>query len=202
MSCSASSTRRGRLQKLGAPGVWLGVAALFAAMDLAVKTLVEARLEEGQSVDLGVLDIQLGYNTGVAFSIGSGLPPWVVVVLTGAITAAVAGYVWRQASKPNQRLSLLGLSAVLGGAAGNFIDRLDGAGVVDYFHTGWFPTFNVADVLITVGTIVLAIAAVMADSQESEHEDVGENDQDPKNHPSVSKPSEQVSTPSSTQCRN
>lgn len=195
MSRGARSTR---LRKLGGPAAWLGVAALFAAMDLAVKALVEARLADGQSIDLGVLNIQLGYNTGVAFSIGSGLPPWMVVVLTGAITTAVAGFLWRQASKPGQRLSLLGLSAVLGGAAGNFIDRLDGAGVVDYFHTGWFPTFNVADVLITLGVIILAVSAVMADSQSSAHKDAGDQDQDQeqeqdqKNHPSVRKPSEQA----------
>ena len=44
-----------------------------------------------------------------------------------------------------------GATLLLGGAVGNFLDRLDGAGVVDYLHTGWFPTFNAADVFVTVG---------------------------------------------------
>ena len=189
MSRGTGSTR---YRKLGVPAAWLGLAAFFAAADLVVKALVEDRLATGQSIDVGILNIQLGYNTGVAFSIGAGLPSWVVVVLTGAITTAVAVFLWLQASKSDQRLSLLGLSAVLGGAAGNFIDRLDGSGVVDYFHTGWFPTFNLADVLITLGVIVLAISTVMADSQSSVTRKTVEHNHDPKNHPSAHKPSEQA----------
>ncbi|WP_084033258.1 signal peptidase II [Arthrobacter sp. 35/47] len=181
---NAGSTRKKRIPNLGRPAAWLGLAALFAAVDLAVKALVEARFGNGQSIELGVLSIQLGYNTGVAFSIGSGLPPWVVIVFTGVITAALAGYVWRQASTPGQRLSLVGLSAVLGGATGNFIDRLDGAGVVDYFHTGWFPTFNLADVLITLGVVAIAISALTADSEPSP---TGNNPKDHRN-PSAHEP--------------
>ncbi|SDI82644.1 signal peptidase II [Arthrobacter subterraneus] len=175
--------------KLGVPAAWLGLAALFAAADLALKALVEARLATGQSIDFGVLTIRVGYNTGVAFSIGAGLPPWMVVVLTGAITTAVTVFLWLQASKRGHWLSLLGLSAVLGGAAGNFIDRLDGSGVVDYFHTGWFPTFNLADVLITLGVIALTLSTVMADSRSPAPHHAIEN-QDPKNPPSAHRPSE------------
>lgn len=39
---------------------------------------------------------------------------------------------------------------MLGGGTGNLIDRLDGRGVVDYLHSGWFPTFNLSDVFVTV----------------------------------------------------
>ena len=48
-----------------------------------------------------------------------------------------------------------GAVLLLGGALGNFVDRLGGAGVVDYLHTGWFPTFNFADVFVVTGAAVL-----------------------------------------------
>lgn len=48
---------------------------------------------------------------------------------------------------------------LLGGALGNFIDRLDGRGVVDYLHTGWFPTFNLADAFVTIGVALLILGS-------------------------------------------
>ena len=49
-----------------------------------------------------------------------------------------------------------------GGAVGNFLDRLDGGGVVDYLHTGWFPTFNLADVFVTTGAGLLILGTLLA----------------------------------------
>lgn len=143
------------------PLFWWGLAAALTAVDLAVKALVEARLAGGQVIDFGVLNIRLGYNTGVAFSIGAALPGWVIIAFTAIITTAVAGYLWHQAAA-GARLQLTGLAFVLGGAAGNLIDRLNGTGVTDYLHTGWFPTFNLADVFITLGAATIALSALSA----------------------------------------
>ncbi|TFB48150.1 hypothetical protein E3O23_13990 [Cryobacterium tagatosivorans] len=51
---------------------------------------------------------------------------------------------------------------LLGGAAGNFIDRIDGHGVVDYMHTGWFATFNLADVFVTTGVAVRILGTILS----------------------------------------
>ena len=45
--------------------------------------------------------------------------------------------------------------------SGNFLDRLDGDGVVDYLHTGWFPTFNLADVFVTTGVVALLVGTMV-----------------------------------------
>ena len=100
--------------------VLLVSAVLIAATDLAIKALVEALLFRGNVVDLGLMNIRLLYNSGVAFSL------------------------------------------LLGGALGNFIDRLDGRGVVDYLHTGWFPTFNLADVFITAGVALFILGTLLS----------------------------------------
>ena len=60
------------------------------------------------------------------------------------------------------RLSRAGATVLLGGALGNFIDRLDGRGVVDYLHTGWFATFNLADVFVTAGVVLYALGTLRA----------------------------------------
>lgn len=131
-------------------------AVVLAAADLAIKAAAEALLAGGEPVDLWLLSFRLHYNPGVAFSMGSTLPSWVIIVMTGLIITAVAWYLLRSASTLS-RLSRTGGMLLLGGALGNFIDRLDGRGVVDYLHTGWFPTFNLADVFVTTGVALFIL---------------------------------------------
>lgn len=51
---------------------------------------------------------------------------------------------------------------MLAGAIANLVDRAVDGVVTDYLHTGWFPTFNLADVFITVGGAVLVLASLRA----------------------------------------
>jgi signal peptidase II len=59
-------------------------------------------------------------------------------------------------------LAVTGLmvAVILGGAISNLADRAADGLVTDYLHTGWFPTFNGADVLITVGAAALLLTAM------------------------------------------
>ncbi|MDH6532948.1 signal peptidase II [Aurantimicrobium minutum] len=141
-------------------GLVIGAASLAAGVDLTVKAVVSTQLASGTVIDWGVLSIQLVYNPGVAFSLGSTLPSWVISVLTGAIIVALGGYLITR-SQTLTALSSLGAALLLGGALGNFIDRLDGGGVVDYLHTGWFATFNLADVFVTVGVAMLTLGTLV-----------------------------------------
>lgn len=134
-------------------------AALLAGADLTVKALAEAVLSNGTTTDLGQISIRLLYNRGVAFSLGAELAPWIVIAATGLIIAALTWYTLSSAPAMT-RLSRAGAVLLLGGAAGNFIDRLDGDGVVDYLHSGWFPTFNLADVFVTTGVALLILGTL------------------------------------------
>ncbi|MET1087665.1 MAG: signal peptidase II [Arthrobacter sp.] len=141
--------------------VLLLVAAVLAAADLVVKAVAEALLSTGATADLGPINIRLLYNRGVAFSLGADLAPWIVIAATGLIIAALIWYT--VSSAPSMTgLSRAGASLLLGGAVGNFIDRLDGQGVVDYLHSGWFPTFNLADVFVTTGVALLVLGTVLS----------------------------------------
>ncbi|MBI4940267.1 MAG: signal peptidase II [Actinobacteria bacterium] len=130
-------------------------AAVIAGADLAAKTWADAALP-GHTVRAGLLDLQLAYNSGVAFSVGRSAPRAVVVLVTATITAVVAALAWRTAPTSARQVRLA-VAAILGGAVANLIDRAGDGVVTDYLHTGWWPTFNLADVSICLGAALLAL---------------------------------------------
>ncbi len=134
-------------------------AATVAAIDLVVKQWAARALADG-GTDAGVLDLRLVYNSGTAFGLGAGAPSWLVVAVTACITVGVAVVAWRAA--PQGPAAQVGFAAVLGGALANVADRAADGAVTDYLHTGWWPTFNLADVAICVGAGLLALTQLRA----------------------------------------
>ena len=128
--------------------------ALLTTVALLVKTAAERWL--ATPVDAGPLQLRLLDNPGVSFSLGATLPPWLVAALGVTITAAILGYAWRAGWKQPAAMRWA-VTAIAAGAAANLLDRLPDGAVTDYLHTGWFPTFNLPDALITAGAALLAI---------------------------------------------
>jgi signal peptidase II len=127
------------------------------AINMLLKNLAEITLADGHGPDFGVLQLRLAHNSGVAFSLGVGLPAWVVTSVTGLITLALAIYGWRTA--PTTRLlARIALAALLAGALANLADRASDGVVTGYLHTGWWPTFTLADTLIVIGGVLLALS--------------------------------------------
>jgi signal peptidase II len=169
-SAPHGSTDQARRRRIRRARLSLVVAtAVLVVTDLAVKVLAQETLAAGRIVDLGILDLRLGYNSGAAFSIGADLPSWLVIAGTALITAGVAVFAWRSAVDSTVAMTI-GLSGVLGGAVGNVVDRARDGVVTDYLHTGWWPTFNLADVFITLGAATVLVATLR-----SETTGVGEN---------------------------
>lgn len=132
------------------------ITALVVAVDLGAKTWAQSALQ-GRVVALGPVDLRLAYNPGVAFSVGSSAPAGIVLAVTALITMAVAVFAWRTAATPDRgRLGALAL--VLGGAVANLVDRSRDGVVTDYLHSGWFPTFNLADTAIVLGASLLVLS--------------------------------------------
>lgn len=140
-------------------------AAVLVTTDLAVKAVTEQALAGGRVIGLGLLQLRLSYNSGVAFSLGAARPAWLVIGVTGLITAVLAGYAWRAAPALTRGVRLA-LAAIVAGAVGNLVDRGTDGVVTDYLHTGWWPTFNLADVFITCGGGALALAMLRHDGPE------------------------------------
>ncbi|ALV33186.1 signal peptidase II [Streptomyces sp. CdTB01] len=136
-------------------------AAVFASADLGIKAWAEHALADGP-IEGGPLDLQLAYNPGVAFSVGANAPGWIMLAVTGLITTVVAVALWRTAPTA-RRLWGVALAAILGGACANLIDRAADGQVTDYLHTGWWPTFNLADTFIVLGGLLLVALSWRAD---------------------------------------
>jgi signal peptidase II len=151
------SGRRPSAYHRGAP--LLG-AALVAALDQGIKRLVlETRPDF--TVIPGLFSVTFGTNTGVAFGLFRDFP--LGVTLLGVVLfAGILVYVVRAAPAADG-LERAGLALLLGGAAGNLIDRFRLGYVVDYLdvYVGAYhwPAFNLADSAITVsvGLLVLAL---------------------------------------------
>jgi signal peptidase II len=137
--------------------IW--VAVVIVVLDQITKAIVRERFELHESVTVipGFFDLTRVHNTGAAFGMLNAADfPFKTVVLSLISTAALAGVALYAATlPPSQRLARVGLAFILGGAAGNLIDRLTAGFVVDFFDFYWrnwhFWAFNIADAAITVG---------------------------------------------------
>lgn len=132
---------------------------LLAVVFQAVSVGVETYLRAHGVVDLRVFQLRLSYNTGVAFSFGASWPPVVLIAVTVAVIAMLLGYLLLRSPHLTRAVRIAGV-AIAGGAVSNLADRIFRGAVTDYFHTGWFATFNLADTGITLGAATLVAAAV------------------------------------------
>lgn len=142
------------------------LAAGLVALDLSVKGIAR-RAWDTTPVNLGLLHLRVSYNRGVAFSLGSALPGWVLITLTAALSAGLAVYLWRT-TPTSPRLSTFALAAVLAGATANLVDRAFDGAVTDYVDTGWWPSFNLADTFIVTGGILAALLSLRPTSSSQE----------------------------------
>lgn len=132
----------------------LAVAGVAAVVDWAAKAFAVVMLEDGP-VRLGsVVTLRLGRNPGVAFSLGDRLPGPLLITLTAVATVVLAVIATRGLLGPWWVAGL-----VLGGAAANLGDRILGGSVVDFIDLGWWPSFNLADVWLTVGCALLVLTS-------------------------------------------
>mgnify|MGYP000858796838 CR=1 FL=1 len=130
----------------------LAVAVAVLACDQLVKVLVRTAMSEGERIDIaGPFAIVSARNDGVAFGALGGLPPLALVVI-GAVVLAVLAFVVRGST----RIALwVSAGAIVGGAAGNIVDRVLFGAVTDYLKVSRWPAFNVADAAIVCGGIAL-----------------------------------------------
>jgi signal peptidase II len=128
------------------------VAAVTVAVDQAVKALVRDRIERGDAVDL-FLGIKLVNvrNSGIAFGMFSGGGALLVIFALAALTALLV-FFFRHSDRP---LVWLPTGLLIGGAAGNLIDRVRDSAVTDFIDFPAWPAFNVADIAITFGVLSL-----------------------------------------------
>lgn len=140
------------------------VCGIVFAADQAAKAAIEAHLVPGQyEAVLGPLELTLSHNRGVAFGLAGGAGA--KLVLTTALALAVIGYLF--ARNPQRPGMWVAVGLLAGGALGNLADRIRADAVTDFIAVGSWPPFNLADVSITFGVLLL-VYFYMRDAEREE----------------------------------
>ncbi|HEY7291140.1 MAG TPA: signal peptidase II [Vicinamibacterales bacterium] len=151
--------------------IWLPLG--IVALDQLSKALVRAKLPLHESVTFipGLVDFTHVRNSGAAFGFLNAVDfPFKGVVIALVATAALVGVgIYAASLAHHQLVARLGLALIIGGAAGNLIDRLVAGSVVDfvdvYWHNWHFWAFNVADSAITVGVAIMILDMLGGDQR-------------------------------------
>lgn len=154
-----------------------GIAALVVFFDQITKVWVDRSLQLYEQIPVTpMFNITLAYNRGAAFSFLSDAGGWQRWFFIGiSVVVSVCLTVWLYRMKPNEKWLALAIALILGGAIGNnLIDRVIYGHVVDfiqvYYDTWYFPSFNIADSAITVGTVLLLILTFFEKDEQAKSE--------------------------------
>lgn len=145
-------------------GLFWPVLILIAAVDFGTKSLAAARLiPQGLPHEMGAGDwvrFTLVRNPGAAFGLHLGSQSrWIFMALT-IVALVILGFLYTSTRRGDSTRSFA-LALVCGGAVGNLIDRITSrSGVVDFIDIGFgdsrWPTFNIADMAVSIGAVLLA----------------------------------------------
>ena len=143
----------------------VSIALGVVVVDQLTKHWAVTSLGTDREIDLfWTLRLNLAFNNGMAFGQGQGFGPVIAVVATLVIV-----YLLVSLRTESSRMSTIGMGLLIGGAAGNLIDRLfrgdDGVlrgAVVDFIDLQWFPIFNVADMAVNIGAALLILNSVLS----------------------------------------
>jgi signal peptidase II len=133
------------------------IATTVLAVDRSAKAAVDARLPVGDEVTIvGPLSLKHLHNSGLVFGILPDLVPLVTVATLALLLGMVALYI---ATARHHRLQPYALALLVGGGAGNVVDRLRTERVTDFIDVSAWPAFNVADVAVGAGLLLLVPVA-------------------------------------------
>jgi signal peptidase II len=143
--------------------VW--VPLLVLGLDQLTKELVRRTLDLHASTTVipGLLDFTHVRNTGAAFGIldAADLPYKTVLIAVIASAGLIGVAIYSASLASHQIAARIGLALIVGGAAGNLIDRIWAGYVVDFVDVYWrdyhFWAFNVADSAITIGVAIMIL---------------------------------------------
>lgn len=145
---------------------WISLTALILTLDLTTKYWVVQSHGLGDSTTItNFFSLVRAHNPGAAFSLlanQSGWQRWFLTILAMAVSVFL---LWQIRIHHSQRLLSLSMTCILGGALGNTIDRMMRGHVIDFLSIQGFghhfPTFNMADIAITIGVAGLVIHEVL-----------------------------------------
>jgi len=136
--------------------IYLILISFFCIIDQITKTYVNSNLNKLLNKDLLIFNIDFVRNYGAAFNIFSGSR--ILLSFISIISTIILSYFIF--IRENKLINKYGLSFILAGSIGNGIDRIFNGYVIDFIKIKFinFPVFNVADIVINIGVIILIIS--------------------------------------------
>lgn len=144
--------------------LYVGLVGVILVVDVLTKYVVQRTLGLYEPVPVigDFFRLTYIYNPGAAFGLSLG-PHSRTLFLILTVVAVIGLFLWYRSTPSDDKLRLVAIASVTGGAIGNLIDRVRSErGVVDFFDVGFgtlrWPVFNIADIAVTTGAILLAIS--------------------------------------------
>lgn len=150
--------------RIGRAVIFVGVLLCTAGFDQGTKQWARTELEVGKPTPVvdGLLDWNLAMNDGAAFSSLRGSQVLLSLIALGAL---VFLGVLAHRTQPHQHLRRIALAVIAGGAIGNLVDRVRDGAVTDFVRCKYgshaWPTFNVADVALVIGVMLLVLDGLL-----------------------------------------
>ena len=126
---------------------------LLTLLDREIKIVAQNSWQNGLEI-FPYFSLHMAKNTGIAWSLP--IPYWFLLPLNIVLIVIIPLLACKYLNIKNN-LSLLVVSFIIGGAIGNFYDRLFYGYVIDYISIGSWPVFNLADALLSTGVFLLIV---------------------------------------------
>ncbi|NLA69543.1 MAG: signal peptidase II [Clostridiales bacterium] len=137
-------------------------------LDQIVKIIIRSTLSSGESLPVigNFFRIVFVRNTGTSFSMFES-NEWITLGLTSVLLIVCSFYLVSEVKKSNScKYIIICLASIIGGGLSNLLDRLFVGYVTDMFSVGSFAVFNVADIFITCGCIILIVYIMFFDKED------------------------------------
>lgn len=152
---------------------WAWIIPLVALLDQIAKQLIVNHMQLGDSYQLTpFLNLAFTLNQGAAFGFMGTAGGWQIILFsTISIVAILILLYWLTKLAKQEKMLIISLCLIIGGASGNLIDRIYHGYVIDFidFHIkSWhFATFNIADSAISIGAFILILCTIFTKTKKS-----------------------------------
>ena len=154
--------------------LWSIIVLIIIALDQISKYWVVNNIGLTDSITVipDVIDFVYVKNTGAAFSFLANKTYGIILLSCVSVAFCIAVVWFMIKKKPKNKLLTISLALMLSGAIGNVIDRIFRGYVVDFIETTFinFPVFNVADIAITIGAVLVIIFVLFFDRDRNSEE--------------------------------
>ena len=137
--------------------ILLIILSIILLIDQLSKIIILNTINEIKVIIPKLLEIEVIKNIGIAFGLNDGNLK--NIFITMIILIIIINFIIKQQNNIDKKMTIA-LSLILGGGISNLIDRIIRGGIIDFIKVSTFPIFNIADISIVIGWILLIICVV------------------------------------------